>query len=95
MSSKASAKSLAERNGIAAPPVQRWLPKDRPDDPTSVESLTWHSNGQPACCLYTVRGGGHVIPQQSFRFPRLLGRTTSVLNAPREALSFFETERLS
>ena len=95
MSSKASAKSLAERNGIGVPPVQRWLPKGRPDDPTSVESLTWHSNRQPACCLYTVRGGGHVIPQQSFRFPRLLGKTTSVLNAPREALSFFETERLS
>jgi len=41
-------------------------------------------------CLYTVRGGGHVVPQQAYRFPRVLGKTNSALNAPRGAVRFFE-----
>ena len=89
MSSMASAQHLAVRNRIADPPIREQLPKGFSDDPTSVETLTWHANGEPVSCLYTVLGGGHVIPQQAYRFPRLLGKTTSVLNAPREAIRFF------
>jgi polyhydroxybutyrate depolymerase len=90
LSAKASVRTLAERNGITAAPVAARLPKGRPDDPSSVETLIWSADGEPVCCLYTVHGGGHVIPQQGFRFPRLLGRTTSALNAPSAAVSFFE-----
>jgi polyhydroxybutyrate depolymerase len=90
LSAKASARTLAERNGITAAPVAARLPTDRPNDPTSVETLIWSAAGKPICCLYSVHGGGHVIPQQAFRFPRLLGRTTSALNAPIVAISFFE-----
>ena len=43
-------------------------------------------------CLYTVRGG-HVVPQQAYRFPRVLGKTSSALNAPREAIRFFEHDK--
>jgi polyhydroxybutyrate depolymerase len=92
LSSKASAWSFAERNGIKAAPIASRLPKGRADDPTSVETLIWSADGKPAFCLYTVHGGGHVIPQQCFRFPRLLGRTSSALNAPRAAVSFFERD---
>ena len=90
LSAKASALTVAERNGITAAPVAARLPKGRADDPTSVETLVWSAGGKPICCLYTVHGGGHVIPQRAFRFPRLLGRTTSALNAPSAAISFFE-----
>jgi polyhydroxybutyrate depolymerase len=90
MSSETSARTFAERNGIAGSPVVARMPHGRPDDPTSVESLTWSSNGTPVSRLYTVHGGGHVIPQQTFRFRRLLGRTTTILNAPSEAVRFFE-----
>ncbi len=90
LSSKASARSFAERNGITAAPVAARLPQGRPDDPTSVESLTWLDDLKAVCCLYTVPGGGHVIPQRAFRFPRLLGKTTSALDAPREAVGFFD-----
>jgi len=58
---------------------------------TSVESLSWSSDGKPVSRLYTVYGGGHVIPQQAFRFRRLLGRTTTALNAPSEAVGFCRT----
>ena len=63
------------------------------NDPTSVESLTWQLDGKAAYCLYTMRDGGHVIPQQAYSFPRLLGKTTSVLDAPREAIRFFERDK--
>jgi polyhydroxybutyrate depolymerase len=39
--------------------------------------------------LYTVHGGGHVVPQPAFRYPRMLGRTTGDLDAPSSALQFF------
>jgi polyhydroxybutyrate depolymerase len=93
MSSLASAQNFAQRNEITSPPVRGKLPKGFSDDPTSVETLTWQANGEPVSCLYTVRGGGHVIPQQAYRFPRLLGKTTSVLNAPRKAIHFFEHDK--
>ena len=94
MSSMASVQNFAERNGITAtPPMPGQLPKGFADDPTSVETLIWHADGKPFSCLYTVRGGGHVIPQQTYRFPKLLGKTTSVLNAPREASRFFEYDK--
>jgi polyhydroxybutyrate depolymerase len=94
MSSMASVQNFVERSGITGPPVRGQLPKGFSDDITSVETLTWHANGEPICCLYTVRGGGHVIPQRAYRFPRLLGKTTRVLNAPREAIRFFECHKL-
>ena len=90
MSSMASAQHFAARNRIADPPIREQLPKGFTDDPTTVESLSWQASGKPVCSLYIVRGGGHVIPQRPYRFPRLLGRTTSALDAPREAFRFFE-----
>ena len=86
----ASALHFAARNRITDSPIREQLPKGSSDDPTSVESLSWQASGKPVCCLYTVRGGGHVVPQRAYRFPRLLGRTTSALDAPREAIRFFE-----
>jgi hypothetical protein len=34
------------------------------------------------------------VPQSVYRFPRLLGKTTTVLDAPREAIRFFENDKL-
>ena len=93
MSSIASAQNLAERNGIVSPPVRSQLLNGISDDPTFVETLTWNTDGRASFCLYTVRGGGHVVPQQAYRFPRLLGKTSSALNAPREAIRFFEHDK--
>ena len=91
MSSIASAQNLAERNGIVSPPVRSQLSNGISDDPTFVETLTWNTDGR--ACLYTVRGSGHVVPQQAYRFPRVLGKTSSALNAPREAIRFFEHDK--
>lgn len=92
LSAEASAQYIAERNGITAAPLIVRLPNMQTGDPTSVETLTWTVDGKPACCLYTVHGGGHVIPQPSFRFSRHLGMMSSTLNAPSAALRFFEPD---
>ena len=89
LSAEASAQYVAERNGITAAPLIARLSNMQTDDTTSVETLTWMEDGKPACCLYTVHGGGHVIPQPSFRFLRHLGMMSSALNAPSAALKFF------
>jgi hypothetical protein len=60
MSAKDSARIFAERNGITtAPEIARMEPQ-QPDDPTSVEILTWSARGKPISRLYTVHGDGHV-----------------------------------
>ncbi len=89
LSAQATAEHFARRNGLVAPPTATTLPHQRPDDPTSVEGLTWARGPEPWVTLYTVRGGGHVVPQPRYRFGRLFGRTTGDLDAPRAALHFF------
>ena len=93
LSALATGTELARRNGITAGPNVTRLPSQSPGDPTSVERLVWSQGGKPAVTLYVVHGGGHVVPQPAFRFPRMLGRTTGNLNAPAEALTFFRLGR--
>lgn len=89
LSARASAEQLARRNGAtAAPTATRW-PHRQPDDPTSVDCLTWSREARPVVVLYTVHGGGHVVPQPRYRFGRIFGRTTGDLDAPWEAVRFF------
>ena len=86
----AGADELAQRNGITTAPAATQLPHLHEKDPTSVDSLTWSSGDHtPIATLYTVHGGGHVVPQPAFRYPRMLGRTTGDLDAPSSALQFF------
>lgn len=93
LSSMATGAALARRNGITAGPIVTRLPSHNPGDSTSVERLVWPQGDEPAVTLYVVHGGGHVVPQPAFRFPRLLGRTTANLNAPSQAVAFFRLSR--
>jgi polyhydroxybutyrate depolymerase len=90
MSAMATAEHFADRNGLTGSPIRAQLSKESRYPTKTLDSLTWERNGLPFCCLYTVEGGGHVIPQRTYRFPRLLGRTTSALDAPSEAIRFYE-----
>jgi polyhydroxybutyrate depolymerase len=93
VSSLATGEELARRSHSLAGPARTQLRNPSPDDPTSIERLTWSRADAPVVALYVVHGGGHVVPQPAFRFPRLLGRTTGHLNAPQEALEFFGVVR--
>ncbi|MDQ2793943.1 MAG: hypothetical protein M3Y12_08045, partial [Bacteroidota bacterium] len=81
--------AFARRNGLATPPQRTRLPHRHPHDPTAVERRTQARAGQPVVEFYTVRGGGHVVPQPTFKFPRLMGRMAGDLNLPAQAVAFF------
>jgi polyhydroxybutyrate depolymerase len=89
ISAKATAEHFVQRNGIIAEPEILSLPRQKASDPTSVQRERWRLSGKAVVELYTINGGGHVIPQPKFRFPRLMGKTTGNFNAPLEAAKFF------
>jgi polyhydroxybutyrate depolymerase len=89
MSATATAEAFARRDGIRAPEVTTDLPHRHADDPTRVERMTWSREGKPYIVLYEVVGGGHVVPQPEYRFPRLFGRTSGDIDGPAEAVAFF------
>jgi polyhydroxybutyrate depolymerase len=87
-SSRASADYFARLNGAhLAQTVE--LPPGEPADRTRVVKQTWTAGRQARVVLYSVRRGGHVIPQPHGRSPRLLGRKTTALDAPKAACEFF------
>jgi polyhydroxybutyrate depolymerase len=59
------------------------------DDPTSVSKQVWLKGDSHVVELFTVNGGGHVVPQPKASFPRLMGVVTKDLDAPIKALEFF------
>lgn len=61
---------------------------------SSVDKQVWMHQGEPVIELYTVNGGGHVVPQQAAKFPRFMGVVTEDLDAPREAVKFFKLEKV-
>ncbi len=89
LSARATAETFVRRNNLSGSHLAATLPHQRASDPTAVERLVGPHRGRPVVALYTVRGGGHVVPQPTFRFPRLMGRTTGDLDAPAEAATFF------
>lgn len=93
LSARATAEAFAQRNGLMSRPIAAVLPHQHPTDPTAVEQLSWRRGDEPVVELFTVRGGGHVVPQPRFRFPRLLGRTTADLDAPVRAIAFFGLDK--
>lgn len=80
LSARQTANYFAARNGITAEPGVRILPH-RPDSRgTTVDQLDFRQDGRPPVTLYTVHGGGHVIPGPR-NAPRIMGRTTHDLVA--------------
>jgi polyhydroxybutyrate depolymerase len=57
--------------------------------PTWLEQRSWCAPLGREVVLFTVHGGGHVVPQPNYRFPRLLGRTEMRFNAPAACWAFF------
>lgn len=89
-----SARATAERFAQAGRAVKVKdavrLPHRVESDPSSVDQEVWLREAEPVVELYTVNGGGHVVPQQTARFPRLMGTVTGDLDAPRAAVRFFK-----
>jgi len=89
MSTEASARYFVTRNGLNDMPEVTRLPHRNDSDPTWVERVSWSGAGKSAVVLYTVHGGGHVVPQRYFRYPVISGRQTQDLDAPAAIWEFF------
>lgn len=53
----------------------------------------WQAEGRAEVALYSLIGGGHLIPQAAFRAPRLLGPTLSGFDGPQAIWDFFARQR--
>ena len=89
MSTDGTVQYFAGLNGLADPPQIARLAHADASDRTSVERLSWTAPGKPPVVLYTIHGGGHVVPQPYFRFPRVVGAQTRDLDAPAAIWDFF------
>jgi polyhydroxybutyrate depolymerase len=85
----ASAEVLARRDGVQSTETTIDLPHRHADDPTHVREMLWLRGGKPYVVLYEVIGGGHVVPQPGYRYPRLFGRTSEDIDGPAMAVAFF------
>jgi polyhydroxybutyrate depolymerase len=87
-SARASAEYFARRNGITGTPIAERIPQGASTS-TWAERERW-SSGDCEVALYTIHGGGHVMPQPIVRAQRLLGRTHQALDAPAEIWRFLQ-----
>lgn len=74
--------------GGTAEPVTRRLEHGGRRDGTEVECTDYRQDGHPLVTLYTIHGGGHVIPGPR-RAPRIMGRTTRRVVAAEAIGEFF------
>ena len=89
LSTDATVQYFVGLNGLSGPPAVERLPHQKPSDPTWVEKLTWSAPEKPPVVLYTVHGGGHVVPQPYYRYPSIVGVMTEDLDAPAAIWDFF------
>jgi len=91
LSAPATAAYFAQRNGITTPPASRSLPHRPESGKTSVTSTSFDQPGKQPVVLYTVEGGGHVIPNPNQNALFVLGRTTHDINAAEVIWEFFDS----
>jgi len=89
LSTKATMEYFAKMNGQTGEPEVTRLPHMRNNDPTAVERTAWTAPDKPPVILYTVLGGGHVVPNRYYRYPQVVGRMTDDLDAPAVIWDFF------
>jgi polyhydroxybutyrate depolymerase len=89
LSTDATVQYFVGLNGLSGPPTVERLPHQKPSDRTWVERLTWSAPEKPPVILYTVHGGGHVVPQPYYRYPSSVGAMTEDLDAPAVIWDFF------
>jgi polyhydroxybutyrate depolymerase len=87
LSALATAAFFAQRNGITAAPTRELLPSVTGTAP-SIELTAFRESARPEVRLYTIIGGGHVIPGPH-RPPAVMGHATRELVATDVIADFF------
>lgn len=89
LSARDTARYFAQINGITAEPTERTLPHTPASGRTSVTVSSYTQKGRKPVTLYTVVGGGHVVPGPNTAFPRLVGPINRNLDTPAVIWQFF------
>jgi len=89
LSAPATADYFAARNGITVAPESRRLAPHGGNGQTTVERTDYRQDGHAPVTLFTIHGGGHVVPGPK-RAPRIMGRSTDQLVAADEIAAFFD-----
>jgi len=89
MSTESTAQYWAKVNGQEGPPDIGHLPHVNANDPTSVDMMSWTAPGKAPVILYSILGGGHVVPQKNFHYPSIVGRQNDDIDAPEVIWDFF------
>jgi polyhydroxybutyrate depolymerase len=84
-----TAQTFAKRLGVTSAPQEIHLDPQKGGDPTSADGFLWPSAPSPVVALYKIEGGGHVVPQPVFRYPRILGHTTTAVDMPKLMIEMF------
>lgn len=89
LSSRQSARYFASLNSIASVPETKDIPIAGGG---RVERVLWRNSSKTEVELVVVHGGGHVIPQPYWRFPRILGPTPKQPNGIEVIWDFFDRQ---
>src|ERR1700691_2684836 len=85
-----SAQTFAKALGVTSAPQEiLHLDPQKSGDPTSADGFLWPSVPSPVVALYKIEDGGHVVPQPVFRYPRILGHTTTAVDMPKLMIEMF------
>ena len=88
LSARQTAEYYARRNGITTHPRSHHLKSGPGSGKTEIERMDYRQAGHPPVTLYTVHGGGHVVPGPK-KAPRIKGRSTQRLVAADAIGEFF------
>ncbi|WP_430868217.1 alpha/beta hydrolase family esterase [Demequina aurantiaca] len=94
-----SAEAFARVNGVSGPSANlqvnsvegapaRELVAGKEGRRKSVVLKEFGAGSATPVRLYTVKGGGHVVPNSNYRAPRIMGRSSKIFDAPVEACAF-------
>ena len=84
-----TAKYFAARNKIMTAPTRTVLPHREESGRTSVILTRYEHAGIPPVALYTVVGGGHVVPNRHRKAIFIAGRTTQDISVAEALTAFF------
>jgi polyhydroxybutyrate depolymerase len=68
---------------VTSAPQKIHLDPQKSGDPTLADGFLGPDARSPVVALYKIEGGGHVVPQPVFRYPRILGHTTTAVDMPK------------
>ena len=92
LSAQASIDYFRNLAGLEGAPQVTQFPDHDPSDGSVVERSLWSAPGKRSVALYTIKGGGHGVPDPATYGRRLLGNSNRDIHAANEIWEFFQRD---